>query len=110
MYVYYVIPCILCACICSASQCQYYWEEETDRGISRNIPAQVSIQKEVYIMHELIWYTTCYIGRFHLKTAGIHKSYVCGSCKEPIKSLQRLVKCSGKLSYVLQKLIYIDNS
>ena len=62
-----------CACMCSASQ--YRWEEETDRGISRNFPAQVSVQ-EVYIMHELILHATCCIGRFHLKTAGIHKSYV----------------------------------
>ena len=49
---------MLCTCKCSASQCQFRWEEETDRGISRSFPAQVSVQKEVYmyIVHEVINY------------------------------------------------------
>ena len=98
-----IISCLLYIILCtySARQWHYCWEEERDRGISRSFPTQVSIQKEIYITHELIWYITCCIGRFHLKTAGIHKSYACVSCKEPIKSLQRLVKCSGKTSYVI---------
>ena len=56
--------------VCVVPVSTYHWEEETDGGISRNFPAQVSVQ-EVYIMHELILYATCCIGRFHLKHSQI---------------------------------------